>query len=115
MRRERGGDALNRFLATWEKLHSNSEATPTAPQTTTKRKRKKIKTSANKTEENQGVQRAQGGQGVQRGERGQGVQRGQRSQGAQRGERGQSTEEDAEDEGDIVEDFNFSSSDSDSD
>jgi nucleolar complex protein 2 len=28
VRRERGGDSLNRFLATWEKLHSGAEATP---------------------------------------------------------------------------------------
>ena len=115
VRRERGGDALNRFLATWEKLHSNSEATPIAtPTNKPVSTRKEKKSSASKTE----TQGGQGGRGCHQTQGGQGNQGGRQTQGGQ-GDRGVQelnvTEEQTEDEeDDIVKDFNFSS-DSDSD
>ena len=79
LRKERGGDVLNRFLATWEKLHSGPEATPTAHEATptSHPKKKKWKNREEKEGERQ-----------REGER----------------ERG----EDSDEENDIVKDFIFS-------
>ena len=40
LRKEKGRDALNRFLATWEKLHSVADATPIPQKTTPTRQPK---------------------------------------------------------------------------
>ena len=47
LRKEKGRDALNRFLATWEKLNSVAEATP-IPQKTTPTRQPKDKKEKHK-------------------------------------------------------------------
>ena len=82
MRREAGGTALSRFLATWERLHAaGSEATPTPPRPT--KKKQKVKRSQERGAAEEKREERDGGS------------------------------ESACEEDDIVEDFNFTSSDSD--
>ena len=85
-------DSLNRFLATWEKLHAGSEAPPTAPPP------RPTKTASKKRQKTLSE------------ERGERKKRGEKMEERERG-----VESTNSDEEDIVEDFHFSSSDSDSD
>ena len=99
VRREKGGDALNRFLATWEKLHADPQATPTL-----KRAVKLGREGQRVKSERAKAPAAQGPTAVE--------EREEREEGRERAEPAAEFDEDEED---IVEDFEFSSSDSDSD
>lgn len=88
MRRERGGDPLNRFLATWKNLHSGPETTPTnLPQ-----EEKKISKKSSTERETR-----KGGEAERNGEER------AREESVTEGSGDSNREED------IVEDFNFSS------
>ena len=93
MRKERGGQALNRFLATWERLHSGSETTPTATPTS-KPKRTSISKRQAQRQEEEVTQKKTSTQPPPM-------------------EEEDIMTNDKDDDDDIVDDFNFSSSDSD--
>ena len=88
-------DSLHRFLATWEKLHAGSEAPPTAPPP------RPMKTASKKRQGNQKTQSEKSGE--------------RKKEGEKMEERERGVESTNSDEEDVVEDFHFSSSDSDSD
>ena len=54
MRKEKGGDPLNRFLATWEKLHSGAETTPTNIQPMREKQRESQKEKGGGREKGEG-------------------------------------------------------------